>query len=162
MITLRTFTTVKGLPIYDAPNGQVLGSVLDLCFTEQGIICGLLMDCNGLFKRGRVIPITAISAIGSDGVMVSDKSQIRLKEKTDTVLQHNHHGLIGKPLLTNEGQKLGLIEDVYFQENVGTIVGYEVTDGFFADMTEGRKVIKTTNPNVTIGEHAIVVSLNEQ
>jgi len=94
--------------------------------------------------------------------MVSDRSLLELLDNeadTPTYFLHTHHGLFRKPLLSSEGQKLGLLEDVYFTEEVGTIIGYEVTDGFFADITEGKKVIKTNEP-LKIGEDVIVVSIN--
>ena len=46
-------------------------------------------------------------------------------------------------MISEEGEPLGFLKDVYFQEEVGTIVGYEITDGFFSDITEGKQVIKS-------------------
>ena len=46
-------------------------------------------------------------------------------------------------MISKEGERLGLLEDVYFLEEVGTIVGYELSDGFFSDIMEGKRVIKT-------------------
>ncbi|MFK4997612.1 PRC-barrel domain-containing protein [Bacillus sp. N9] len=62
--------------------------------------------------------------------------------------------------LSNEGKQLGLLDDVYFLEEVGTIVGYELTDGFFSDITEGKRVIRTPIPP-KIGKDAMIVSVNK-
>ncbi|WP_453994773.1 PRC-barrel domain-containing protein [Bacillus nitroreducens] len=159
---MRTFSLLKDLPVIDENTAEELGRVSDLCITSDGKVNALIMKGKGLFERDRVVPIQSISSIGDDGIMVSNKSLIeRLDNEADTptYFLHNHHGLFRKPLLSSEGQKLGLLEDVYFTEEVGTIIGYEVTDGFFADITEGKKVIKTKKP-LKIGEKAIVVSLN--
>jgi len=142
-------------------SAEELGRVSDLCITSEGRVNALIMKGKGLFDRERVVPIQSISSIGDDGVMVSHKSQIeRLDHEahTPTYFLHTHHGLFRKPLLSSEGQKLGLLEDVYFTEELGTIIGYEVTDGFFADITEGKKVVKTEKP-LTIGEDVIVVEI---
>lgn len=64
--------------------------------------------------------------------------------------------MLGKPMVTYNGENIGLLEDVYIQENLGTIVGYEVSDGFFADISEGRKVLENTS--ISIGEDTIVVN----
>jgi uncharacterized protein YrrD len=48
------------------------------------------------------------------------------------------------------------LEDVYFQEEVGTIIGYELSDGFFSDLVEGRRMIKKPN-KLFIGKDALVV-----
>jgi uncharacterized protein YrrD len=156
--TLRTFSSVKGLSVFDVETGQELGVVEDLCFQPEGEIQGVVMDIKGFLKRDKIIPIPSIASFGPDGLMVSKGLEFKPKTKEHRSIQHSHKGIIGKPLLTAEGEKLGLIEDVYFKEEVGTIIGYEVTDGFFADMTEGRKVIKTKSPAV-IGETSIVVDL---
>lgn len=159
---MRTFSLLKDLPVYDEKSAEELGRVSDLCLTSDGKVNALIMKGKGLFERDRVVPIESISSIGDDGVMVSDRTLLELLDNeadTPTYFLHTHHGLFRKPLLSSEGQKLGLLEDVYFTEEVGTIIGYEVTDGFFADITEGKKVIKTNEP-LKIGEDVIVVSIN--
>ncbi|MEK5441718.1 PRC-barrel domain-containing protein [Fredinandcohnia sp. FSL W7-1320] len=159
---MRTFSLLKDLPVYDEKSAEELGRVSDLCITSDGKVNALILKGKGLFERDRVVPIESISSIGDDGVMVSDRSLLELLDNeadTPTYFLHTHHGLFRKPLLSSEGQKLGLLEDVYFTEEVGTIIGYEVTDGFFADITEGKKVIKTNEP-LKIGEDVIVVSIN--
>lgn len=159
---MRTFSLLKDLPVYDEKSAEELGRVSDLCITSDGKVNALIMKGKGLFERDRVVPIESISSIGDDGVMVSDRTLLELLDNeadTPTYFLHTHHGLFRKPLLSSEGQKLGLLEDVYFTEEVGTIIGYEVTDGFFADITEGKKVIKTNEP-LKIGEDVIVVSIN--
>ncbi|MGN7295576.1 PRC-barrel domain-containing protein [Ferdinandcohnia sp. SAFN-114] len=159
---MRTFSLLKDLPVYDEKSAEELGRVSDLCITSDGKVNALILKGKGLFERDRVVPMESISSIGDDGVMVSDRSLLELLDNeadTPTYFLHTHHGLFRKPLLSSEGQKLGLLEDVYFTEEVGTIIGYEVTDGFFADITEGKKVIKTNEP-LKIGEDVIVVSIN--
>ncbi|MFT4412744.1 PRC-barrel domain-containing protein [Fredinandcohnia humi] len=159
---MRTFMLLKDLPVYDEKAGKILGRVSDICITSDGKVSALLIKGKGLFERDRVVPIESISSFGKDGVMVSD---YRLVEKVNheadrpTYFLHSHHGLFRKPILSSEGEKLGLLEDVYFTEEVGTIIGYEVTDGFFADITEGKKVVKTEQP-LKIGEDVIVVYVN--
>ena len=80
------------------------------------------------------------------------------KKKTEHHLKQGKEKLSGRPLLTSEGEKLGLVEDVYFMEELGTIVGYEVTEGLIADIKEGRKVVKTEHP-LTIGKDILVIQL---
>lgn len=158
---MRTLSNVKGLPVFDIETGQELGEINDLCFNDKGTVRGLLMDTKGWLKRDKVIPLSAIHSIGFDSIMISKAEQLypkRNKKEKEYFLQDHQKGLIGKSLLTTEGEKLGLVDDVYFLEELGTIVGYEVTDGFFADILEGKKVIKTNSP-LTISDKAIVVHI---
>ncbi|WP_102345461.1 PRC-barrel domain-containing protein [Bacillus sp. Marseille-P3661] len=161
---MRTFSSIKDLPIYETKSGKELGKVLDLYFDEQGTVNGLMMNTKGLFKKNQLIPLSDIASFGIDGVMLSNEQKnkaIQVKKKPSHFLENGHERILGKPLVTTEGEKLGLVEDVYFREELGTIVGYEVTDGFFADMTEGRKVFKTDKP-LTIGDDVLIVEVDPQ
>ena len=40
---------------------------------------------------------------------------------------------LGSMLFSEQGEELGLLQDVYFMEKMGTIVAYETTDGFFSE-----------------------------
>lgn len=62
--------------------------------------------------------------------------------------------------MTTNGQKLGHITDVYFMEELGKIIGYEISDGFVSDITEGRKIIQIPN-KIIFGEDAILVPKDE-
>jgi uncharacterized protein YrrD len=153
---LRTFSLVKGLPVYDRETGKVLGKISDLCFTENGKIEGFMIEGKGFFERRRYIPIRFVTAIGANGVMVINSSSIKHATNTkEGYSLYTHRRIAGKPVITSAGEKLGLLEDVYFHENLGTIEGYEISDGFFADLTEGKKRID--NATLTIGEEAIIV-----
>ncbi|HHY72904.1 MAG TPA: photosystem reaction center subunit H [Bacillus bacterium] len=160
---MRTFSSIRDLPVYNQATGKELGKVLDLCFDNNGTVNGLMVDTKGLLKKNKLIPYSQISSIGMDGIMLSNEptTEEQMTQNRNGVhfLQNGQERIIGKPLVTTEGEKLGLVEDVYFREELGTIIGYEVTDGFFADMTEGRKVYKSGAP-LTIGESILIVDLN--
>jgi uncharacterized protein YrrD len=55
------------------------------------------------------------------------------------------------------GNQLGIIEDVYFSKKLGNkIKGFEISEGFISDLTEGRKWL-TLPDSVTRGEEAVIV-----
>jgi uncharacterized protein YrrD len=157
-LNLRTFSLLKGLPVYEMQKGKKIGEVCDLNITNTGTVKGLILKKNGIFKKSQTIDIEDVSSFGWDGVMI-DNDQV-LKALTNTpeyTLQH-HQQLQGKVVMTTEGEKLGILEDVYFMEELGTIVGYEISDGFFSDVTEGKQVVKTSE-SPAIGEDAIIVKV---
>ena len=100
-----------------------------------------------------------MTSFGVDGVMIEDRKQLEpLIETFDNYTFETGQPLLGKALMTKEGQRLGILEDVYFLEEVGTIVGYECSDGFFSDIIEGKRVVKTDKPPA-IGKDAIIVDV---
>lgn len=157
---MRTFSLLKGLPIYEKRHGRKIGEVSDLNISASGMVKGLLLRKGALFKKTYQIPISDVSSFGWDGVMVEDESILKPINKLEEYTFESQQKLIGKAILSSEGEKLGLLEDVYFHEELGTIVGYECSDGFFSDITEGKRVVKTDEPP-TIGKDAIIVDIKQ-
>lgn len=155
---MRTFSLLKGLPVYDMKKGKKIGEVSDLNISHNGLVRGLLIKKGGLFKKSQMLDIRNVASFGWDGVMIEDESKVfALQDTPDYTLDHQH-SLQGKVVMTSEGEKLGILEDVYFMEELGTIVGYEISDGFFSDITEGKQVVKTSE-SPAIGEDAIIVKV---
>lgn len=156
---MRTFSAISGLPVYCERTGKRLGSFADLYINEQGQVAGFLLDKKGLFQRDLFFPLDAIRSIGQDGIFIQ-ADEMRKKVATDHLysLKQGKKRFYGKPIMTFEGDKLGLVEDVYFMEEMGTIIGYEVTEGLLSDLTEGRKVVKTNSP-LTVGEEVLVIRI---
>jgi uncharacterized protein YrrD len=153
---LRTFSLLKGLPIYEKSKGKKIGEVCDLNITSEGVVKGLIIKPGGIFKKNQFIHIEDVSSFGWDGVMIDSGQKIKALEETPEYTLLHHHQLQGKVVMTAEGEKLGILDDVYFMEELGTIVGYEISDGFFSDVTEGKQVVKTSE-SPAIGEDAIIV-----
>jgi uncharacterized protein YrrD len=157
-IALRTFATVEGLPVLSLSSGQECGHVLDL-FYKEGSVIGFLIDPKGWLTKHQFLPVSSIEHIGTDGVMVTNShvlKPITRNEKLAFSLKTGKRRLHGTALLTAEGEKLGLLEDVYFLEEMGTIIGYEVTEGLVADLVEGRRVVKSKAKLTIAGGRAIL------
>lgn len=106
-----------------------------------------------------MLPIEAILSFGKDGVMSKKEAIIEAKAPESDFTFFQKPSLFGKLTLNEEGEVLGRLEDVYFLDHLGTIVAYKVTDGFFSDLTEGKKIFHSVCPP-TIGEDAIIVALD--
>jgi uncharacterized protein YrrD len=157
---LRTFSLLKSLPVIENNTGDMIGQVIDLLFTNKGMIAGILMNCKGFFQRDRIIPFRAITAIGNDGVLIDHRENLQPFQKDDSIFcLESRHGLIGKMVFSTEGEKLGILQDVYFLENLGMIVGYELTEGFFSELTEGKKFIQT-NQAFSVGKDLMIVQVS--
>ena len=157
---MRTFSLLKGLPVIEIKSGAKLGEVSDLRISADGLVKGLLVKKGALLKKTFLIDIDDVSSFGWDSVMIEEQSFLKSEKNADDYTFESENSLVGKVMMTREGEKLGLLEDVYFQEEVGTIVGYELSDGFFSDMLEGKRVVKTKAPPA-IGKDAIIVNVKE-
>ncbi|KAA0549569.1 photosystem reaction center subunit H [Bacillus sp. BGMRC 2118] len=158
-VLLRTFTLLKGQPVFNKNSGEIIGHVSDLKLSTEGTIDSIVIDQRGLFGRDKHIPVQDITSFGHDGVMIQPQESHSVGYDKESHYLCHGQGLIGQLLFTTEGEKLGIVEDVYFDEQLGTIIGYEVSEGFFADITEGKKVVKTTNP-LQFGQDIILIEIN--
>ncbi|WLR49958.1 PRC-barrel domain-containing protein [Bacillus tianshenii] len=160
---MRTFSSIRGLPVFLQQTGAKIGVIEEVCIDEAGNVKGFIIDVEGFLKRDRYLPFEKVSAVGRDGIIVAYTQSAFHRP----VLQPNEHhlhdpkkGVWGKSLYTTEGEKLGMIADVYFQEELGKITGYQVSDGFFADVTEGKKRIPAYS-TCSIGEEAVFITCRD-
>ncbi len=157
-ISLRKSQDVIGLPVIQVNTGQRLGVVRDLLFDEQQILRGVLLENGGWVRRGSFIPSERIASFGADAVIVdSEEAVLPLDEEQQRWigLLSGQRKLKGRQVMMANGEELGIVEDVYFKEDLGTLVGYELSDGFLADIREGRKVLQPTD-QLTWGEDVLI------
>jgi uncharacterized protein YrrD len=155
---LRNSREVLGLSVIHLETGKRIGTVCDLLFDEGQRLRGLLLEDGGFLKRRRYLPIEHVASVGLDAVMANSGAKAlplddRARAWTGIVSGEKH--LRGRQVLLSNGCGLGQIENVYFLEEVGTLVGYELTDGFWSDLTEGRKMLKSEQPLIW-GEDVLI------
>ncbi len=155
---MRTFSLLKGQPVFETESGRRIGEICDLYISKDGIVEGLLVKSGVFFKQTCFLDIQKVVSFGRDGVMVEDESALeKLKEGSEYTLAHSLEGMM---MLSKSGNTLGLLKDVYFMEEMGTIIGCEISDGFFSDIIEGKQVIQIGKP-LMIGKDAIIVDVNQ-
>lgn len=156
---MRNSQDVLGLPIVAVSSGKQLGIVRDLLFDDRQRLFGLLVESKSWIKRRRYIPREHIVSFGPDAVTVDSEDAVEpLEETYDEVVGvcSGKHKLKGLPVLTVTGSELGRLENVYFLEEMGTLIGYELTDGFLTDLKEGRKTLHPAE-RLTWGDDALIV-----
>lgn len=150
---------ILGRPIIAISTGEKIETVHDVIFDHQANqVLGLLVDEGGWFSAAKAVPFVQVRSIGEDAIMVADPDAVtttredgRLKEALDSKTS-----LIGLTLLTTDGQNLGRIADVFFDEQTGRVEGYEATGGLFADLSSGRTFVPVPE-SVQIGADTAIV-----
>lgn len=160
---MRKSQEVIGLSIIHRYTGKQLGTVADLLFDSALVWQGILFEHGGLFKRRKFIPAKRIYSMGTDAIIVDSEAAIEPLPKEAAVwisLRSGDKKLKGRPIVLSNGHELGVVENVYFQEEVGTMIGYEVSEGLLADLRQGRKVLKFPKPLVW-GEDVLIAPYEE-
>ncbi|MCD9023094.1 PRC-barrel domain-containing protein [Cohnella silvisoli] len=153
-----------GLPML-LENGKCIGKVKDIWFDEFWKLVGVVLDrvvWTGIRKKPKIVYWEDIVYCGEDALLIRDSTVIAAKDNKQ-LLRTFHSGVVrlkDMPVYTIDGQRLGEVSDVYIKPSEGTqIIGYELTDGFLADVFEGRRklFLPEAPENITLGEDAILV-----
>jgi uncharacterized protein YrrD len=113
--------------VVDLGTGARIGSVAELVLDPAGrrIAAVIVTDGRGLLGRGarRTIPASALHALGGDAVTV------HLTAATDEAIEAVSElpllaSVVGRKVLSQGGQLLGVVEDVLLEPPDGRIVGY--------------------------------------
>ena len=159
---MRKSQEVIGLSIIHLETGKKLGTVCDLLFDEEQQFRGILMEDGGLFKRRKFISTDHIVSIGNDAVVVDNEHPFSANPKNKNWMSicSGDKKLKGRTILTSSGYEMGLVENVYFLEEMGTLIGYELSDGILNDIRDGRKWLKTKKPLIW-GEDVLIAPADQ-
>ncbi|MGZ4032182.1 MAG: PRC-barrel domain-containing protein [Tumebacillaceae bacterium] len=156
---MRKARDLVGLPIVDTDQGEHVGEVRDVLFTPKGTMFALLVEKSGLLAAAKVLKRERIRSVGQDAILISARSLIEeWRDETGLIrslIEGDVH-FAGKDVLTQGGNLFGTVEDVYLDDELRTIVGYEISEGFIADIKEGRKVLPA-HPGIMVGADSLLV-----
>lgn len=151
------YSKVVGMPILALKEGRKVGHVHDLLVNLEHKFAAGICAVN-ILKRKCSILLTNVTYTDG-GMVIQDEGMI---EKSDNELSLRKKligvkDMLNKKVLTNKGDDLGRINDIYFDLDVGTIDAVEVTDGIIQDIISGRKIIPVIG-NIVIKEEGIFIS----
>lgn len=145
-----------GSPVIEISSGERLGVVTDVLFNEGNTVCSLVLDRDGLLSGKGKVDFSNVHSVGEDAVTIESGDLIApANEAEPGCLLSGDDAFVGKELFTEEGNVLGVVADVYIEEDSDNIVGYEVSDGLIADLVAGRKWLPFEQ-TVQIGDRIIV------
>lgn len=153
---------IIGMPVLEVTTGKELGHVKDVILDGGWNIRGIVLEGTYWFASPRIVGSTDIISFGEDAVTVRNEQCVQAQEPSPDCIYflEGARKIKGLPIVTVNGNQLGVVQDVYYKEIKGKhIVGYELTEGFLTDLTEGRKWLPFPE-KVTFGEDAIIVPLH--
>lgn len=159
---MRKAHELIGLPVLTVDSGKQIGQVKDLLVGPDWNIRGIMLEVKNWFSSLRYIPWEGIVAAGEDAITIPNESVIREFEHVEEchAFLEGNRKIKGLPVITVGGHKLGVVEDVYLNQNWGKqIIGYELSEGFISDLKEGRRWLPMPE-SATKGEDAIIVPVH--
>lgn len=157
---MRKGKSIEGLKVIGQADGTDLGTVKDVIFDHETVeVLAILVSERELFGLidAQVAPWSEIMTIGPDAIMVRSRESV-IRAGDDARIHAEMSGensLVGKAINTTDGRNLGAFSDIYFEDD-GTIVGYEVSGGLFADAVSGRRFMPVPE-SFTLGDDVALV-----
>lgn len=148
---------IVGLPLISTSQGEKFGMVQEVLLNlSKGVITGFILDKGGFLRDKKIVDISQIKSIGESAITIPAddiKVESGLESFSDCV---NYKEFITKPVYTHSGKSLGIIQDIFVNEENGHVIGFEVSEGIIHDILEGRGIIPL--PKSTIyGKDTVVV-----
>ncbi|MBW4634714.1 MAG: PRC-barrel domain-containing protein [Iphinoe sp. HA4291-MV1] len=158
---MRRGSDLLGKVVVTYDTGEQIERIQDLIFDQDSHqLLGLVVDDGGLFRATRVIPFNNLQAIGPNAVVVPSQTavvKVRTVPEIRAIVKRNNV-LRGTRILTVNGRDLGTMVDLYFDEQTGSVEGYEVSGGLFADAYSGRSFVPAPQ-TLKIGEDVAFVPI---
>jgi len=157
---MRKGRTVIGQDVYSLADGRRVQSVKDLIVSDDhDSIVALLVDEGGLLGTSTIVPIESVYRFGPDAVMVDTVASVvpASSDARVAVTLDRKASLLGTTVVTTEGERVGQIGDMYFDEASGAILGYEVSGGVLGDVLRGASWLPRSSVEI-IGPDAVIAS----
>jgi uncharacterized protein YrrD len=123
---MKTGADVLGIAI-KADDGRRIGTVQDLLFDDRcSRVLGLVMRSGYVFRTRQVVGFSEVQEIRPTAVVVADAHPRRPDPDEIAALGTDRHSMQGKPVVTREGEYIGAVRDVLFDEESGRVLGFEV------------------------------------
>ena len=137
---MRRMRDLIMLPIIDPNTGERLGWVKDIIFNQTtNRVTGIIFEKDTFLKPQLLkIPRDDIASFGKESVTLVKLSP---QEIVGTCWSQK----VGSKVYNDDGDIKGTIGDIYVDNLVQTIVGYEISDGLFADLYKGRRAVLENN-----------------
>jgi uncharacterized protein YrrD len=134
-----------GRQVVTRRGGREIGEVEDLIIDQAGQeVAGLVLRRHAL-RGQRVVRWSNVQAFGPHRVIIDTRrSLVRISKEPEikTMLRRSTR-VKGLRLVTTQGQKLGRIDDLSFDDTSGEITGYELKSRTLAEVTNGTPFLPT-------------------
>jgi len=121
---------------------------------ESGVVRGLLVKVSNRVIR---VDLESVHAFGQDAVTLRELPENNSTSEAEASNWFDR--VLGKPLLSDDGVDMGTIDDLCFDEQSGTLLGFQVSGGLIQDLTEGKELLPLGR-RITYGEDAVILHGN--
>lgn len=118
-----------GKPVV-TPSGTLVNTIDDVIFDPHThhVLC-FIIEPGGWVDGAKILPWSSDYSITTNALTLSSPEQIVLARKSphiQTILE-NIQVVVGKTIAAPDGRQIGILDDVFFDQNTGEIHEYEIS-----------------------------------
>ncbi|RJR25986.1 hypothetical protein C4578_00355 [Candidatus Microgenomates bacterium] len=156
----RKASDVIGLKVISLDKGEEVGEINDIIYDPVSQrIKAFLLDEGGWFSEAKVIPFEGIEKIGEDAATINSSQKIEkasdVPDPYSSVSERNSK-IRKMNVVSENGNNIGKVSDVIFDEQSGEVIEYEITKGPIEDLKTGRNKISKEDIS-RVGQDDIIV-----
>ena len=156
----RARSDVLGQPVLSIKEGLLLGRIRQILFDSTvNQVHGFIVERFRGGKDDRILPFSAISSFGEDGIMVESQTLLERRGTSHQYTRSLRHPLpiIGARVFTASGRTLGKVEEYLFSTQDGSITGLEISGGLFRGkmLAPGKYIIAISPQTIMMKDAAI-------
>ncbi|ADY56246.1 PRC-barrel domain protein [Syntrophobotulus glycolicus DSM 8271] len=137
---MRRIREIMGTPVLNQKTGAQMGHVKDLIIDDQANrLIGIILETDSLFSGG------SPGILRQDLVQINDDFIVADCSGSPELRGNSWLEKSGGTVYNCDGTVKGCIVDVFLDEGWQEILGYELSDGLFADLLNGRQAILEKN-----------------
>ncbi|KXG74045.1 PRC-barrel domain-containing protein [Thermotalea metallivorans] len=147
---------VVGLPVICLDEGCKAIEVKDILYNSEDMqVIGFLVDEGGYFHTCKMIYFQNVKSIGTDAMVIQSQDMIKNEKRANG--WDSWQRLIGVEVMTEEGQNVGIVQDIIMDATTGKLTGLILSEGLFHDLVEGRSVLPLAN-GIRLNTSTIIIS----
>ncbi|CAN5497332.1 hypothetical protein BH11ARM2_BH11ARM2_30700 [soil metagenome] len=150
-----------GMPVVSLANGERMGTVHDVVYSarEGRVLYFTVPVAGGMFGSGKTLLLDAadIKSVGNDAITIENSDLLREQDRNvKSVAEDSGESIVGKRLMTEDGDNLGAIDDVLVNPTTFRILAYQVSGGLWHDLMRGQTDVPVEMVT-TVGKDVVVV-----
>ncbi|SFL81600.1 PRC-barrel domain-containing protein [Pelosinus propionicus] len=147
-----------GLPLLETETGTQIGQIKDVVLhIEDAKVQGVTLDeeKQSSFEMG--IAYVDLLSVGRDAVMIRNHSVVhQCASIFEITINYYVKDLFKKEIITDDGLRLGMLVDVFFDASTGELKWYQVSDSIVSDLLYGRRVMPLPKLQI-VGKDTVIV-----
>ncbi|WP_066504972.1 PRC-barrel domain-containing protein [Abyssisolibacter fermentans] len=138
---MKKSSDLIGRFVVDITNGNKVCNIKDIIYSKDFFkLVAFLVDDNSFRNDRKIIRFKDVKEFGDTFVMIDSIYALEKPEKYPKIkaIMAEEYIMAGHEILCEDGISMGYIKDVVFDEKMGRIVGFKITDGIIQDLLDGR------------------------